>query len=84
MLPALRHSSILACRSFAVPLHGQPDLYPFVLSVPAIDKLRQVRALVHDALDAAAAGGLSSCPSNPPPSLTERHPSEEFFLRQGT
>jgi hypothetical protein len=35
---------------------GQPDLYPFVLPAPVIDKLRYVRALVHDELDTAGAG----------------------------
>jgi hypothetical protein len=50
---------------------GQPDLYPFVLSVPVIDKLRYVHALVHDERDAAAAGAaLSPSPSSHAPSLT--------------
>ncbi|WP_407049158.1 putative zinc-binding metallopeptidase [Methyloraptor flagellatus] len=35
---------------------GQPDLYPFVLTAPVIDKMRFIHTLVHDARPVARAG----------------------------
>jgi hypothetical protein len=51
---------------------GQPDLYPFILSAPAIDKLRYIHALVHNEFDTAAAGAVLSPGSgdDPASSLT--------------
>jgi hypothetical protein len=36
---------------------GQPDLYPFILSPPVIEKLRTIHGLVHAGRDSSAMGG---------------------------